>query len=133
MAAAAAEDKVVLSVEVCVRQDSRADLGTVKAAALAYLLTLPSVRYAEALLAPPPGQHPLLDAHVQSMRICDIGDQLPHGKLLLQWDVAWTVSGSKCGTQPCRSCDDVQLRFSRACQPLLAASLHPPQHLPSEP
>lgn len=86
---------MVLTVEVCLRQESRAELGTVKAAALAYLTTLPSVRYAEAALAPPPGQHPLLDAHVQSMRIADVGDQLPYGKLLLQWDVAWNVSGSR--------------------------------------
>ena len=86
------EDKVLLTVEVQLTQESQEGLAAVKAAALAFLSSLPSVRYMEAQLASAPGQHPLLDMHVQSMRVVDVGDKLPPGKLLLQWDVAWNVS-----------------------------------------
>ena len=90
----AGDDKVLLNVEVQLRPDSRADLGAVRAAALAYLASLPSVRYAEGPLCPPPGQHPLLDAHVQGLAVVDLGGSVPPGKLLLQWDVAFNVSAA---------------------------------------
>ncbi|KAL4859562.1 Pachytene checkpoint protein 2 [Chlorella vulgaris] len=88
---AGGEDKVALTVEVCLRPESQAHPSAVKAATLAFLASLSSVRFADAALAPQPGSHPLLDAHAQSIRIVDVGDKLPAGKLLLQWDVAWTV------------------------------------------
>jgi hypothetical protein len=90
--AADGEDKAELNVEVCLRAESQADLGLVKAAALAFLTSLSSIRYTEAPLAPRPGQHPLLEAHVQSMHVVDLSERVPPGKLLLQWDVAWNVS-----------------------------------------
>lgn len=87
------EDKALLNVEVCLRPDSAADLGTVRAAALQFLTSLSSVRYAEGPLHPLPGQHPLLDAHVQSIRVVDLAPgRIPAGRLLLQWDVAWQAS-----------------------------------------
>lgn len=106
------EDKAVLNVEVCLRPDSAAELGVVRAAALQYLTSLSSVRYAEGPLHPPPGQHPLLDAHVQSIRVVDLAPgRIPPGRLLLQWDVAWQASslggrvrgGGRCvlPVQPC--------------------------------
>ncbi|PRW58109.1 pachytene checkpoint 2-like protein [Chlorella sorokiniana] len=86
------EDKAVLNVEVCLRPDSAAELGAVRAAALQFITSLSSVRYAEGPLHPPPGQHPLLDAHVQSIRVVDLAPgRIPPGRLLLQWDVAWQV------------------------------------------
>ena len=86
------EDKAVLNVEVCLRPDSAVELGAVRAAALQFLSSLSSVRYAEGPLHPPPGQHPLLDAHVQSIRVVDLAPgRIPPGRLLLQWDVAWQV------------------------------------------
>ena len=90
--AADGDEKAVLNVEVCLRAESQADLGLVKAAALAFLTSLSSIRYTEAPLAPPPGQHPLLEAHVQSMHVVDLSERVAPGKLLLQWDVAWNVS-----------------------------------------
>ncbi|KAL4430726.1 hypothetical protein ABPG75_005982 [Micractinium tetrahymenae] len=85
-------DKVTLNVEVCLRPDCQADLAAVRSAALAFLGSLPSVRYAEGPLAPPPGQHPLLAAAAQSVRVVDLpaGRAAPN-KLLLQWDVTWNV------------------------------------------
>lgn len=91
--AAAADDKVALTVEVCVRPDCQADLGAVRSAALAFLTSLPSVRYVEGPLALPPGQQPLLDAAVLSVRVADLPcGRMAHNKLLLQWDVCWNVS-----------------------------------------
>ena len=87
------DDKAVLTVEVCLRPDSAAELGVVRAATLQFLSSLSSVRYAEGPLHPPPGQHPLLDAHVQSIRVVDLAPgRIPPGRLLLQWDVAWQAS-----------------------------------------
>ena len=94
---AADDGKVPLSVEVCLRADTHADPAAVRAAALAYLSSLPSVRYAEGrLAAPPAGQHPLLEAAVTSMVVADLppGRVAPN-KLLLQWDVSWHVSGRR--------------------------------------
>lgn len=95
------EDKIVLNVEVCLRLDSGADLGAVRTAALAFLTSLSSVRYAEGPLAPPAGQHPLLDAHVASLLVTDLSDGVPPGKLLLQWDVSWNVSSAVSDRLPC--------------------------------
>lgn len=106
---AGGEDKVALTVEVCLRPESQANPSAVKAATLAFLASLSSVRFADAALAPQPGSHPLLDAHAQSIRIVDVGDKLPAGKLLLQWDVAWTVSGCCCNCLLARCCSVVRL------------------------
>lgn len=99
----APEDKAVLRVEVCLRPESGAELAAVRAAALAFLSSLPSVRYAEGPLTPPPGQHPLLDAHVASLAVVDLSERLPPGKLLLQWDVQWQV-GAACWDAGQRAC-----------------------------
>lgn len=113
------EDKAVLTVEVCLRPESGADLAAVRAAALAYCSSLPSVRYAEGPLAPPPGQHPLLDAHVASLAVVDLADRLPPGKLLLQWDVHWQV-GARRGV--------VRGVGDRACAPPYAHPHAEPTH-----
>lgn len=128
------DGKVALTVEVCVRADSPADLGAVRAAALAFLGSLSSVRYAEGPLAPPAGQHPLLDAHVESIAVVDLGARLPPNKLLLSWDVAWQAS--RLGSAPrvlggprCRPC---LLACSPAAVPISAAAARPAAaHQPS--
>lgn len=86
-AAAPASDpaKVTLNVEVCLRPDCQADLAAVRSAALAFLGSLPSVRYAEGPLALPPGQQPLLEAAAQSVRVVDLpAGRVAPNKLLLQ-------------------------------------------------
>lgn len=78
-------DKVTLNVEVCLRPDCQADPAAVRSAALAFLGSLPSVRYAEGVLAPQAGQHPLLEAAAQSVRVVDLpAGRVTPNKLLLQ-------------------------------------------------
>lgn len=87
------EPKVPLTVEACTRPESSASLAEAEAAVRAYLGSLSHVHYREGRLElPPAGQFPFLDAHVESLELVDLTPGLvAPNKLLLAWDVAWTV------------------------------------------
>eukprot|EP00887_Chlorella_sp_A99_P005334 scaffold1.g5334.t1 len=85
-------DKVPMTVEVCLRPDCRARLAEVEAGVRSFLGSLSQVRYREAPLHPPPGEFPFLEASVAEMAVVDlVPGRVAPNKLLLAWDVAWTV------------------------------------------
>ena len=94
------EEKVPISVEVCLKRDSPAALGEAEAAVRAYLGSLSQVRYREAELVPTPGDFPYMDANVESIQIVDLTGRVAHNKRCLGWDVAWDVSEAHRCTQP---------------------------------
>lgn len=85
-------DKIKVDIEICCRQECELDLLAVKQAAMSWLSSVATVRYTEGPISPPPGEFPVLDNNVESIKIVDLTDQAKPNCQLLAWDVAWEVS-----------------------------------------
>ena len=86
------DDRVSLSIEVCQASTSGADPAMLKAHVTQYLNNR-SFIYQDEDIRIPQGEEPFLEAHAESIRLCDTETdrQAPLGTRLLFWQVRCSV------------------------------------------
>ncbi|GAQ79558.1 AAA-type ATPase [Klebsormidium nitens] len=83
-------EKVPIFVEVCLKPTSTASLDEVKRA-VERMLNKRSLSYVDGPIPYTPGEDPFIDAHVQSISICDTDRRGDDQRVLLFWQVALQI------------------------------------------